>query len=113
MCQPVTVAPAFEVVAEAATVKVSGTLALLAGEPTATETPAARAAEGTIRAAASARPSLGPRDRGCILMGVLPGRWVERCTSGLRLSPASAPAPAGQRGGLARCVCFHAGRVRV
>src|ERR1700746_1536906 len=58
MCQPVTLAPTLLVVAEAATLKVRGTVALLAGVVTVTGTPAAKALEARRRQAARASPSV-------------------------------------------------------
>src|SRR3954462_10483384 len=70
MCQPVTTAPALLVVAEAVTLKVSGTVAPLAGLLTVTVTDA-EAADASSRNAISVRPSADRMDLGCVCMWVI------------------------------------------
>src|SRR5947209_436970 len=69
MCQPVTLAPPLVVVADALTLKVRGTVALLAGLVTVTVTPAARALEARSRQAARPSPNVARMDlvRDCML----------------------------------------------
>jgi hypothetical protein len=68
MCQPVTLAPEFVVLAEAVTLKVKGTVAPLLGLLTVTVTPAAWAEVARSNRAASAKPSTDRMDLGCVCM---------------------------------------------